>query len=66
MAITAVTDPEVTVLGGPIGASSLLLAEVQRTLDEPARSDESRGPIGDSAPLRGALEPFRRHARELL
>lgn len=68
MAITAVTDPEVIVLGGPIGASPLLLAEVQRTLDElaPVPTKVVASAIGDSAPLRGALELARRHARELL
>ena len=34
MAIAAVIDPELIVLGGPIGANQLLLTEVQRTLDK--------------------------------
>jgi hypothetical protein len=34
MTITAVIDPEVLVLGGPIGIHPLLLAQVQETLDE--------------------------------
>ena len=34
MAVAALTDLELIVLGGPIGANQVLLAEVQRTLDK--------------------------------
>jgi len=63
-----VVDPEVLVLGGPIGAHPLLLAEAQRTVDElaPVSTKVVASTLGDSAPLRGALELARRHAREHL
>jgi hypothetical protein len=65
MAITAVIHPELIVLGGPIGPHPLLLAEAQRTLDELAPSPTKivASELGENAPLRGALELARRHAR---
>jgi len=68
MAIVAVTDPELIVLGGPTGANQLLLAEVQRTLDmlAPAPITVAMSALGESAPLRGALELARRHGRDNL
>jgi predicted NBD/HSP70 family sugar kinase len=68
MAITAVIDPEVLVLGGPIGIHPLLLAEVQDTLDDlaPASTKVVASALGETAPLQGALELARRHARASL
>lgn len=68
MAIAAVIDPELIVLGGPIGANRLLLGEVQRTLDKlaPAPISVAMSVLGESAPLRGALELARRHGRDNL
>lgn len=65
MAITAVIDPELIVLGGPIGPHPFLLAEAQRTFDELAPSPTKivASALGENAPLRGALELARRHAR---
>jgi predicted NBD/HSP70 family sugar kinase len=67
-AICAVIDPELIVLGGPVGASPLLVDDVQRTLDElaPASTPVVVSSLGESAPLEGALELARRHARENL
>jgi predicted NBD/HSP70 family sugar kinase len=68
MAITAVIDPELIVLGGPLGSHPLLLAGAQRVLDDlaPAPTKIVASSLGDNAPLRGALELARRHAREHL
>ncbi len=68
MAITAVIDPEVLVLGGPIGIHPLLLAHVQDTLDDlaPASTKVVVSALGETAPLQGALELARRHARAKL
>ena len=65
MAITAVIDPEVLVLGGPVGIHPLLLAQVQDTLDQlaPAPAKVVASALGETAPLQGALELARRHAR---
>ena len=64
-ALTAVIDPEILVLGGPVGIHPLLLARVQDTLDElaPAPTKVVAGALGETAPLQGALELARRHAR---
>jgi predicted NBD/HSP70 family sugar kinase len=68
MALTAVLDPEMIVLGGPVGTHPLLIAEVATTLDElaPAPTKVIASALGDSAPLHGALELARRHARDHL
>jgi predicted NBD/HSP70 family sugar kinase len=68
MAVAAVIDPELIVLGGPIGTSPILLAEVRRTLDElaPVPTKVVASVLGESAPLHGALELARRHARDYL
>jgi predicted NBD/HSP70 family sugar kinase len=64
-AICAVIDPDLVVLGGPIGTNALLLREVRRALDElsPVATPVAASSLGESAPLRGALELARRHAR---
>jgi hypothetical protein len=58
MAIIAVIDPEVLVLGGPVGIHPLLLAQVHDTLDELARASTRSLPVlwVEIAPLRGALD----------
>jgi predicted NBD/HSP70 family sugar kinase len=68
MAITAVIDPEVLVLGGPVGIHPLLLAQVQDTLDELAAAPTKvvASALGEMAPLQGALVLARSHARENL
>ena len=65
MAITAVIDPEFLVLGGPIGIHPLLLTQVQETLDELAAAPIRvlASALGENAPLQGALELARGHAR---
>jgi len=67
-AVASITDPEMIVLGGPIGTNALLLDEVQRTLNAlaPAPMTVVASALGDSAPLQGALELARRHARDNL
>jgi hypothetical protein len=64
----AVIDCEMIVLGGPIGMHPLLLGEVQRTLDQLAAAPTTvvASALGESAPLKGALELARRHARDNL
>jgi hypothetical protein len=66
--VTSVVDCEMIVLGGPIGMHPLLLSEVQRTLDQlsAAPTTAVASTLGESAPLKGALELARRHARENL
>jgi predicted NBD/HSP70 family sugar kinase len=68
MAITAVIDPDVLVLGGPVGIHPLLLAQVQDTLDELAAAPTKvvGSALGETAPLQGALVLARSHARENL
>jgi predicted NBD/HSP70 family sugar kinase len=68
VAITSVIDPEMIVLGGPVGTHSLLLDEVQRTVDQlaPAPMKVVASALGENAPLQGALELARRHARDHL
>lgn len=65
MAITAVIDPEVLVLGGPVGIHPLLLAQVQETLDELAAAPTKvvASALGEMAPLQGALVLARGHAK---
>lgn len=64
-AVCAIVDPALIVLGGPIGTHPLLLAEVQQTVDDlaPAPTSVVASALGESAPLQGALELARRHAR---
>ena len=56
-AVCAVVDPELVILGGPIGAHPALLAPVRATVAElaplPPRVDT--GALGDGASLQGAL-----------
>lgn len=68
VAITAVIDPEVLVLGGPVGIHPLLLAQVQDALDvlAPAPTKVVASALGEAAPLHGALELARRHARSTI
>ena len=63
-AVCAITDPELVILGGPVGTNALLLAEVQKTLDDlaPEATPVVPSALGESAPLQGALELARRHA----
>jgi predicted NBD/HSP70 family sugar kinase len=65
-AICAVLDPELIVLGGPVGTNALLLREVQQALDDltPAPTPAAMTALGPSAPLQGALELALQHARE--
>jgi predicted NBD/HSP70 family sugar kinase len=67
-AICSIIDPELIVLGGPVGTDPLLLSEIERTLSAlaPAPTPVVASSLGDSAPLQGALELARRHARENL
>jgi predicted NBD/HSP70 family sugar kinase len=67
-AVTSVVDCEMIVLGGPIGMHPLLLSEVQRTLDQLSAAPTTvvASTLGESAPLKGALELARRHARDNL
>jgi predicted NBD/HSP70 family sugar kinase len=67
-AICAVVDPELIVFGGPVGANALLLDEVQRTHDRlaPVHTPIVASALGEGAPLEGALELARRHARDNL
>ncbi|WP_219413458.1 ROK family transcriptional regulator [Pseudonocardia nigra] len=67
-AICAILDPGLIVLGGPIGTNALLRDELQRTLDDlaPAPTPVAASALGESAPLQGALELARRHARDNL
>jgi predicted NBD/HSP70 family sugar kinase len=67
-AVCAITDPELIILGGPVGTNALLLAEVQKTVDDlaPETTPVVTSALGESAPLQGALELARRHARDNL
>jgi predicted NBD/HSP70 family sugar kinase len=67
-AVTSVVDCEMIVLGGPIGMHPLLLSKVQRTLDQLSAAPTTvvASTLGESAPLKGALELARRHARDNL
>ena len=51
-AICSITDPELIILGGPVGTSPLLLREVDRTVNElaPAPTPVVAGALGESAP----------------
>ncbi|HEY4460158.1 MAG TPA: ROK family transcriptional regulator, partial [Pseudonocardiaceae bacterium] len=50
-------DPELVILGGPIGAHPALLAPVRATVGElaPLPPPVSTGALGDGASLQGAL-----------
>lgn len=67
-AVCAVLDPELVVVGGPIGLHPMLLGAIQLTVAElvPAPTPVVAGELGESAPLQGALELARRHARARL
>jgi predicted NBD/HSP70 family sugar kinase len=67
-AVISVIDCEMVVLGGPIGMHPLLLREVQRAVDDLAAAPTAvvASALGESAPLKGALELARRHARDTL
>lgn len=67
-AVCAFTDPELVVVGGPIGMHPMLLDAIEQTVAElvPAPTPVVAGELGESAPLQGALELARRHARERL
>ena len=56
-AVCAVVDPELVILGGPIGAHPALLAPVRATVAElaPLPPPVSTGALGDGASLQGAL-----------
>jgi predicted NBD/HSP70 family sugar kinase len=67
-ATCVVVDPELVLLGGPIGSSPALLdpvrAAVAETSPSPVRIELGR--IGESAPLRGALHLALEHGRAQL
>ncbi|MEV0604218.1 ROK family transcriptional regulator [Streptomyces sp. NPDC050315] len=56
-AVCAVVDPEVVLLGGPIGAHPALLEPVRTTVDAlaPLAPRVETGTLGENAALRGAL-----------
>ena len=65
-AVCVVADPELLVLGGPVGSHPLLVDAVRRRLDEltPAPVPVAASALAENAPLQGALELARRHARD--
>jgi predicted NBD/HSP70 family sugar kinase len=56
-AVCAVVDPELVILGGPIGAHPAMLEPVRATVTElaPLPPPISTGALGEDAALRGAL-----------
>ncbi|WP_462235540.1 ROK family protein [Nostocoides australiense] len=56
-AIAEVIDPDVIVMGGPVGVHPLLVEQVQRTLDDLAAASMPvlTSELGDLGPLEGAL-----------
>jgi predicted NBD/HSP70 family sugar kinase len=56
-ALCAVLDPQLVVLGGPIGLQPALLEPVQRAVDAlaPVPTPVRTGTVGEAAPLQGAL-----------
>ena len=63
--VCAVVDPELILLGGPIGSHPALLEPVRATVQAlaPLPPPIEAGALGDAAPLRGALAIALRRAR---
>jgi predicted NBD/HSP70 family sugar kinase len=66
VAVCAVVDPELIVMGGPIGSDPLLIDEVRKTvaLLAPIPTPIKISALGDAGPLRGALAAALTRARE--
>jgi predicted NBD/HSP70 family sugar kinase len=64
-AVCAIVDPDLIILGGPIGTRPTLLPPVQRTVDKlaPIPTPVLTGTIAEAAPLRGALALALQRAR---
>lgn len=67
-AVCAIVDPELVILGGPVGAHAALLPLVQRTVNElaPVRVPVRHGTVGEDPSLRGAIVVGLQRARENL
>ncbi|SER66120.1 Sugar kinase of the NBD/HSP70 family, may contain an N-terminal HTH domain [Streptomyces sp. yr375] len=63
--VCAVVDPELVLLGGPIGSHPALLDVVRETVNRlaPLPPPVEAGALGEAAPLRGALTVALRRAR---
>ncbi|MET7383351.1 ROK family protein [Streptomyces sp. NPDC005526] len=63
--VCAVVDPELVLLGGPVGSHPALLRPVRETVRAlaPLPPPVEPGALGDTAPLRGALAVALRRAR---
>ncbi|WP_327740938.1 ROK family transcriptional regulator [Streptomyces sp. NBC_00493] len=63
--VCAVVDPDLVLLGGPIGSHPALLAPVRAAVNSlaPLPAPVEAGALGDAAPLRGALAVALRRAR---
>jgi predicted NBD/HSP70 family sugar kinase len=63
--LCAVVDPELVLLGGPIGSHPALLAPIRAAVNAlaPLPPPIVAGALGDAAPLRGALAVALRRAR---
>jgi predicted NBD/HSP70 family sugar kinase len=64
ISVAAVVDPELVLLGGPVGTHPALLPRVRDMIADafpgPTRID--RGALGEHAPLHGALQMAVEHA----
>jgi predicted NBD/HSP70 family sugar kinase len=68
VATCAVVDPDLVLLGGPLGRQPALLEAAQRTVAElfPSQVRIELGDLGEAASLQGALHLALDHARQHL